>query len=208
MNLEKLQIAQQDFLRVYPQGFQDPKMAELAKKHQVDKMTDFVLDVFSRDQFNIPERILENWAKAVSRSSMVSMFEKPKFKNMLHDLSAHEKELMINGLYELLHGDAKAGFNAQLDILKQYKLAKWSLISAVPAYFKPQQEVFIKPTTAKGVIKYFELPNLIYKPTPSWDFYCEYRKQILALMNFVDKQLAPNTAAFCGFLMMSLPNKS
>lgn len=208
MNLEKLQIAQQDFLRVYPQGFKDIKMVELGKKHQVDKMTDFVLDVFSRDQFNLPDRILENWAKTVSRSSMVSMFEKPKFKNMLNDLSAHEKELMVNGLYELLHGDAEAGFNAQLDLLKQYKLAKWSLISAVPAYFKPQQEVFIKPTTAKGVIKHFELPDLIYKPTPSWAFYCEYRKQILALMNFVDKQLAPNTAAFCGFLMMSLPNKS
>jgi RecG-like helicase len=205
MNLEKLQIAQQDFLRVYPQGFQDEKMLELSKKHRVDKMTDFVLDVFSRDQFNIPANILENWAKTVSRSSMVSTFEKPKFKNMLNDLSAHEKELMINGLYEQLHGDAEAGFNAQLDILKQYKLAKWSLISVVPAYFKPQEEVFIKPTTAKGVIKHFELPNLTYKATPSWEFYCEYRQQVLSMMNFVDKQLAPNTPAFCGFLMMSLP---
>ena len=206
MNLEKLQIAQQDFLRVYPQGFQDIKMLELTKKHNVDKMTDFVLDVFSRDQFNLPARILENWAKAVSRSSMVSTFEKPKFKNMLNDLSAYERELMVNGLYELLHGDAEAGFNAQLDILKQYKLAKWSLISVVPAYFKPQQEVFIKPTTTKGVIKHFELADIQYKPTPSWEFYCDYRRRVLSMMSFVDKQLAPNTAAFCGFLMMSVTN--
>ncbi len=205
MNLEKLQIAQQDFLRVYPQGFQDIKMLELTKKHNVDKMTDFVLDVFSRDRFNQPELILEHWAKAVSRSSMVSLFEKPKFKNLLNDLSTHEKDLMVNGLYEHLHGDAESGFNAQLDILKQYKLAKWSLISVVPAYFKPQEEVFIKPTTTKGVIKHFELEGIKYSPTPSWSFYSDYRQRVLTMMDFVDKQLTPNTAAFCGFLMMSIP---
>ena len=205
MNLEKLQIAQQDFLLAFPAGFQHPKMLEVGKKHKMDKMIEFAQEVFSKSAFNLTDRVLESWVKVVSRSSMVSMFEKPKFKDMVNDLPARERELLADGLYEFLFGDQQKGFEQQLDILAHYKLAKWSLISIVPAYVSPQKEVFVKPTTAKGVIKHFDLQGLEYKAKPSWEFYQEYRKQILAMSDFVDPSLKPNTAAFCGFLMMSLP---
>lgn len=205
MNLEKLQIAQQDFLLAYPEGFESPKMIEVGKKHKMGKMIEFSQEAFTKTAFNHPEKVLELWQKLVSRSSMVSMFEKPKFKDMINDLSQTQKEQLCRGLYEFLHGEQEVGFNLQLEILSYYKLAKWALISIVPAYYHPQTEVFIKPTTAKGVIKHFELQNLTYKAKPSWAFYQEYRKQILTMRNFVDASLAPNTAAFCGFLMMNLP---
>ena len=205
MNLEKLQIAQQDFLLAFPEGFQHPKMLEVGKKHKMDKMIEFAQDAFTKIAFNQTDKILDNWVKLVSRSSMVSMFEKPRFKDMVNDLSAQEREQLAGGLYEFLYGDQQQGFEQQLDILAHYKLAKWSLISIAPAYISPQQEVFVKPTTAKGVIKHFDLQGLEYKAKPSWAFYQEYRKQILAMSDFVDSGLKPNTAAFCGFLMMSLP---
>ena len=62
----------------------------------------------------------------------------------------------------------------------------------------------MKPTTVKGVIKQFEL-DLDYKPQPTWAFYSEYRDTILEMGGQVDPAIAPSNAAFCGFLMMSLP---
>jgi hypothetical protein len=91
-----------------------------------------------------------------------------------------------------------------LSVLQTGKLAKWSLMTILPVYFNPQQEVFVKPTTAKGVIKYFELESLEYKPMPSWEFYKTFRETILEMRSMVDASLAPNNAAFTGFLMMSM----
>ena len=62
-----------------------------------------------------------------------------------------------------------------LEVLKIGKLAKWFLITICPTYFRPQFDVYVKPTTAKGVIEFFELESLQYKPTPTWAFYEEYR---------------------------------
>ena len=105
-----------------------------------------------------------------------------------------------------LHGNQKqSGFeiNAQC-ILKSAKLAKWSLITILPNYYYPNEDVFIKPTTTKAAIKYFELENLDYKPTqPSWDFYVQYKAAFLEMKSKVDNSLSPNNAAFGGFLMMS-----
>ncbi len=77
----------------------------------------------------------------------------------------------------------------------------------IPVYFRPQIEVFVKPTTAKGVIKFFELESLQYKPTPTWAFYEEYRAVINAMKSKADACLAPSNAAFTEFLMMSLESQ-
>lgn len=39
MNLKKLKQAEADFLTRYPDGFTDPAMAPIKKKHNVDKLT-------------------------------------------------------------------------------------------------------------------------------------------------------------------------
>ena len=111
---------------------------------------------------------------------------------------------MVGGLKEQLHGDQQKGFEKILDIMKIGKMAKWTLISICPVYFRPQEEVFVKPTTAKGVIAHFELESLLYRPQPYWAFYEEFRSVINQMKNEVDPSLSPNSAAFTGFLMMSL----
>lgn len=77
----------------------------------------------------------------------------------------------------------------------------------IPMSRSGQVEVFVKPTTAKCVIEFFELTSLQYKPTPTWAFYEEYRDIITEMKSKVDSCLAPSNAAFSGFLMMSLENK-
>jgi hypothetical protein len=54
------------------------------------------------------------------------------------------------------------------------------------------------------VVKFFELPDLIYKPRPSYDFYKVYRETINSMKKQVDKDFSPYNAAFSGFLMMSM----
>ena len=42
MNIDKLKMAQANFLLQYPEGFADPGLAPVRKKHNVDKLTEFL----------------------------------------------------------------------------------------------------------------------------------------------------------------------
>ncbi len=207
MNIEKLKIAEELFFERYPEGFRNPEIIAIAKKHKIDKMTQLAQESFSEENFNNPELIIENMGKIVSRASMVSMFEKPKFRDFAKSLGSDEKEALAFGLKEQLYGNEEEGFDIVVDILKTEKLAKWPLVTISLIYFRPQSEVFIKPTTVKGIIEFLELSSLTYKPGPTWAFYSEYRKIFNSMKEQVSPLLSPDNAAFSGFLMMSLPTK-
>ena len=204
MNIGKLLQAEAEFLAKYPSGFMDPELEAIGKKHKMGKMIELTQDVFKPLAFINNEAILDSWIKVVSRSSMVSLFEKPKFKDCLHSLSPSDKQAIVDGLYQQLHGKEENGFNAILGILEKHKMAKWSLITIVPAYFSPTEAVFVKPTTAKGVVTKYELTGLVYKPRPSWAFYSAYKKAIHEMKAKVDAHLSMSNAAFSGFLMMTM----
>ena len=71
-------------------------------------------------------------------------------------------------------------------------------------YNNRQKEYFIKPTTTKNVIKYFDIKDLIYKPTPSFEFYDAYKKVLNEMKKNVDKSLSFDNAAFTGFLRIAM----
>lgn len=200
----KLKQAQTEFLSHYPGGFSDPEMEKIGKKHRMDKMVAMAQECFSKKACKDVEVTADNMVKVVSRSSMVSMFEKPKFRDFVKGLSTDEKAFMVNGLQQFLHGKQQFGLESLVDILRTEKLAKWSLVTIIPAYYAPDTEVFVKPTTAKGVIQHFEVPDLVYKPQPTWAFYQAYRRLINEAKKSVDPSLSPSNAAFSGFLMMAM----
>ena len=204
MNWEKLTKVERNFLDRYPGGFQDPEMQAIAKKHKPEKMDAMAREFFCEDGFSITETLTEHLIKVVSASSMVSVFEKPRFRDFIRSLNSNDKDALSNALYERLYGDEEKGFNAYLESLSMGKLAKWTLMTVVPAYLRPREEVFIKPTTAKGIIKTFEIEDLVYKPRPSYEFYTAFRKLINEMKTRVDPSLSPSNAAFSGFLMMSM----
>ena len=204
MNLQKLKMAEAMFLAQYPGGFSAPQMAAVRKKHNMDKLIEFAHESFAKRRFNDAEKVAEDMIKLVSRSSMVSMFEKPKFRDFVQRLDMNEKHFLANALKRLLHGKQQSGFEGLVDLLQTEKIAKWSLISVIPAYYAPTAEVFVKPTTAKGVIKNFDVDQLEYKPLPSWTFYSGYRDLINTAKQQVDSSLSPSNAAFSGFLMMAM----
>jgi hypothetical protein len=204
MNKAKLKEAEARFFRLYPGGFSNPSMLEIAKKHKIAKMNKLAQDSFHIDQFEDPGKIIDSMLKIVSQSSLVSIFEKPKFRDLVKIMSIDEKERMSLGLREFLHGNQGFGFELMAGLLSEYKLAKWTLLTVCPVYYRPGIEVFIKPNTTKGVITYFELDELKYSPKPTFEFYRGYREQINLMKAEVDPSLQADNAAFGGFLMMSI----
>ena len=205
MNQQKLREAEASFLQRYPGGFSDPEMAAVKKKHNVDALVEFTRQSLTRANFSRPEFIADTLVKIVSRSSMVSRFEKPKFRDFVGALNSQERQALSDAFEKRLYGRQKRqGFEEILGMLAHHRLAKWAVISVVPFYFSPNKEAFVKPTTAKGIIRYLEVPQLQYKPTPSWEFYRGY----VGLLDDIRKELvptlSPNYAALTGFLMMSI----
>lgn len=207
MNLAKLKLAEENFIRRYPGGFSHPQMMELTKKHKVEKMKKMAADGLADEQFANIGGIIEAMGRIVSQSSLISVFEKPKFRDLLKGLSGSEQGHLAHGLKEFLHGDQAFGFGLMVGLLQEYKLAKWPLLTVFGIYYRPQIEVFVKPTTAKGIIEYFELAGLKYNSNPTFAFYAAYRDQIRQLKQQVHPALQVDNAAFCGFLMMTMETK-
>lgn len=204
MNLKKLKQAEVAFFDRYPGGFANPEMIAIRKKHKLDKMIELTQDSFVKRNFKLPELVVENMIKVVTRSSLISVFEKPKFRDFARSLPSKDKKTLTRGLEELLHGNEQFGFETVLGVLKSGKLAKWSLMTICQAYYRPQFDVFVKPTTVKGIIEIFELKNLHYQPAPTWAFYDEYRATINEMKTKVDASLSPYNVAFSGFLMRGI----
>lgn len=208
MNLSKLKQAEEAFLHRYPGGFDNHEIIAIRKKkHNVDQMIAFARERFAKRNFKLPDQIVQNMIKVVSRSSVISVFEKPRFRDFANALSSKDANLLTVGLEELLHGNEQIGFETILETLKSGKLAKCSLMTVCQTYFHPQRDVLVKPTTVKGIIEYFELKNLQYKPTPTWAFYDSYRSAIHDMKSKVDQSLSPSNAAFSWFLLLSFHGK-
>ena len=204
LNREKLREAEANFLQRYPGGFADPAMKAIKKKHNVDKLIDFTQESLTRVNCHRPDFVAETLLKIVSRSSMVSRFEKPRFRDFLDALGSDEKRALAYAVEQRLYGRKQQGFEDILGMLLHHRLAKWAIISVVPFYFSPRREAFVKPTTTKAILAQLQIENLHYNATPSWDFYKGFRKLIADIRKEVDPSLSPNNAALTGFLMMSL----
>ena len=206
MNIDVLKKAEKQFLMEYPGGFNHPQMVAIGKKHKMKQQEDFAQTSLSKDAFNNPRELVSNVSKLVTRSSLISVFEKPKFRDLLKSLGSHGIENLTEALFELIHGKEQLGFEQLVYFLQEYKLGKWPLATIIQTYYRSSKDVFVKPTTTKLIIEKLEL-GLLYKPTPTWEFYKNYRKIIQDLKKKVDKSFTTNNPAFCGFLMIALAER-
>jgi hypothetical protein len=203
VNITRLREAEALFLLQYPGGFDSPDLQQQVRRHNVGKLIETAAAALAPGRFRYPAPVLEDIVRIVSRSSMLSLFEKPKFRDYVNGLARDDRARLAGAYKRLLHGDQARGFGEVADILAEGRLAKWSLITVCLFYCDPQHEVFVKPTTTKNVIRQFELEDLVYRPQPTWDFYAGYRSAIDTMKARVSPALSPNNAAFTGFLMMA-----
>ncbi len=205
MNLIRLKEAEAAFLARYPGGFDDPDLEHVRKRHNVGKLSAYARENLTPAVFGQPQKFADALWTIVSRSSMVSRFEKPPFREMLDSLTSRDKSRLAAAYEMRLTGRRKRqGFDEIVDFLAHYKLARWSLVSAVPYYFAPTREAFVKPTTAKKIVAGLEVDDLHYRPRPDWAFYDGYRRLLLAIKREIDPSLGGNNAGIAGFLMTTL----
>ena len=168
MNTDRLKAAEAAFLSRYPEGFDDPGLAAVRKRHDVGRLSEFAGENLQPSLFSKPDHVLKTVERIVGRSSMVSRFEKPRFREFVTALAGHEKDFFVQALSQRLFGpDHEQGFTALVSMLAGYGAAKWPVVSAVPFYFAPNSEAFVKPTTAKRVIAFLEVEGLTYAPRPN-----------------------------------------
>jgi hypothetical protein len=204
MKLEKLDLLEEEFLKAYPEGFESPELVAIKKKHKMDKMQTFVSTHFTKSSFEDPLEVFEQFTKLISKSSLVSVFEKTQFRNDAKIMSDLERQSISNSIYEFLYGNQGAGFEGLIDVLTAYKLAKWPILTVIGLYMHPEYEVLVKPTTAKGILKYFEVEEFKYTSKPNYAFYEAYRTLINEIKEDAGNHLKVDNAAFCGFLMMTI----
>ena len=204
MNINKLIRLESEFLHQYPNGFKSEEMVKVKKKHNLNKVTEYLKKVCSKENMKLGLSVYDDVIKVVSKSSMVSVFEKMKFRDLAKELDNLDKHFLKDSIYELIHGDEENGFNMMISLLAPYKLAKWPIITVWRAYWNIEYDVFVKPTTVKKIINYLELEDIKYTPKVNYDFYKKYRVYINELKKNVIPSLKPNNPAFSGFLMMTI----
>jgi len=207
MRQDILKSYEAEFLALHPLGFQEPDLLKMAKKYKSEKMHQLALDTLGPEAFDKPDDVARSMIKIIATSPLVSMFEKPKFKDYINSRSPEDIQTLVASLYQLLHEDQEKGFNQLVDCLALGNLAKWSLITVFMYYLAPHDEVFCKPTTVKNILKTFEIQDISYQPRPSYDFYIKFRTYILQMKASTSPILGPDNAAFSGFLMMMMPGK-
>jgi len=204
MYLKKLQDLESEFLHRYSTGFKDEQFFPQIKKFNPKKLEAFAKEALKKENFSNPKLLVEGFFKTVQKAVMVSLFDKLKLKDAISSLNSYEKDMLSIEIYELLYGDKKEGFEGLVEFLSQYNLAKWTIISVAPYCINRHSEYFIKPTTTKNIIKYFELKDCIYKPRPSFEFYEHYTKILDDMKKNLDESLTFDNVAFTSFLKIAL----
>lgn len=204
MNFDKLKQVEREFLLHYPDGFESPELQERGKKHKLQKHVAYIREVCSKDYMNQGLSAFNDVMKVVTNASLVSVFEKVKFRDFVKEIDDHDKHELMGAIFELIHGDEEEGFGRLVSLLDFYKLAKWPLVSIWLAYYDVNYQVFIKPTTVKKIIKHLELDDITYASKPSYAFYTKYRTHLNEIKKHVDERLQVNNPAFSAIFMLTI----
>lgn len=204
MNYNRLKELEKEFLERFPLGFYSPEMVVMGKKHKLHKVRDYLLEVCSKENMKLGLSVYDDIMKAVTKSSMVSVFEKVRFRDLAKEFDNAEKHFLLDSIYELLHGDEERGFNMMVSLLHPFKLAKWPILTMWRVYWNLDYDVFMKPTTVKKILKALEVEDIKYEVKPSYELYAKYRTFLNSLKEHLDESLYPNNPAFSGFFMMTI----
>lgn len=204
MNLDKLKEAEANFFAFYPKGFEDEGLLPIIKRHNTAGIGKSVRELFAPERFQNADEICESFVKIVSKSTLISLFEKPKVRDMVKQMSMDQRDMLSIALYEMLHGKREKGFEMIVEVLALYSLAKWSIVTLIPYYYDRENNFFIKPNTTKDIIKFFEIGGIIYKPRPTYEFYSRYTQILSQMREHVSPLIGRDNAGFTGFLMMAM----
>ena len=109
---------------------------------------------------------------------------------------------VVDAVYEMIHIDQGTGFDRLANLLREYKMAKWPILSVPLFYLDGEYEVLIKPTTVKKVLEYMECTEVKYTSKANYEFYRQYRDFLNLLKSQADPRLSKNNGAFQAVFML------
>lgn len=204
MNIEKLKECEYRFYDYYKDGFNDEKLVKTVKLFNTIKFNEMAKKSFAIENFSNIEIVTEGFFTILLKSPLVSFYEGDTLRKALKSFTNFEKEMLSIYLQDILYGNLKNSFDDFIELMATKNLAKWHIITLIPYYFLPNENYFLKPTTTKNIIKYFELENLKYSSKPTFKFYKEYIKMLEKMKKVVKKELVDDNAKFTGFLRMTM----
>ncbi len=162
------------FFSIYPDGFNDEAMLKAKKKHDDSKIIDFFANLTENDFKNKrPETLCEQISKILSKSTMISTFEKITFRNYIANKDIQLPFLM--SLYNLIYYYNEESFNDFIDALSLLKeernafAAKWPIVTFF-TYYNIEHAFPVKPTTVKKVAKMLNF-DIEYNSRPNFTTY-------------------------------------
>ncbi len=206
MNLEKLKECEERFFEYYKDGFEDEKLAKTNKLFNTQKFHTLAKDSFALENFSNIEKITEDFFNILLKSPLISFYEGDLLKNALKNFTIFEKDMLSIYLQDLLYGSFEDSFDDFVELLASKNLAKWHILALIPYYFAPDKNYFLKPSTTRNIIKYFELKDIKYSSKPSFEFYKNYTKSLDIMKNSVNPKLRDDNAKFTGFLRITMSN--
>ncbi len=204
MNIKKLKELEESFFEYYPKGFEDEKLIKISKLFNTPKFHKLAKNSFELKNFSNIEQICEDFFTILLKSPLISFYEGDILKKALKSFTNFEKDMLSIYLQDILHNDIESSFEDFIELLSSKNLAKWQIITLIPYYFEPNKNYFLKPSTTKNIIKYFEIEDLKYNSKPSFEFYKNYIKVLEIMKNSVRSELRDDNARFTGFLRMAM----
>ena len=177
------------FLLRFPNGLDDEEFLELGKKHKSSsKILEMVKNEIDLESFQLEDNyhVSKNIGliiKMVTKSTMVSVFEKVAFKNYLADPLVHVSFLQsLYAMLKNLNEDTMAEFVGVLNYRRldsSKKVATWPIVTFFLIYFDEYNEVYIKPTTIRRLAKLLEF-DIKYESTPNYMTYQRVKEMVMA----------------------------
>lgn len=162
------------FYAEYEDGLEDEKWIKLGKKYDdraIVQFFDELDDVYfmENDEFEI----VEDFMKILSKSALISTFEKIALRNYFSNIKSHKafvnavKRLYLNGMDEF--DNLVATLSMLKDEEKNANAAKWPIVSTICNYMFDEAYP-VKPTTVKAVAKLLKT-DIYYSSKPNLETY-------------------------------------
>jgi hypothetical protein len=189
--------ARRDFLRVFPDGFQDELYLAWERDYKVDAHRRWRADVGGKAELRAAlgaGRHREVAAAAVRVEAgrpLLFSFEKMALRDAVirSEMGARR---FAEGLYDWLHGPGgeRERFDRWTEVVqslprRQTRVATWPVVTVFGAIARPRVHVFMKPLTIRRAAEAYGF-DLGYSSTPSWDTY----SRVLELARLVRTDLA------------------
>lgn len=181
----------EDFLREFPEAFQDPKYLEQERnfKLETSQLCNTLLGQERLAQLIADKdwnTVASDIKTLVNKTNMLqASFERPQLIAAFADTD--KQTILIPALYDCLHGEGSPG--ARLgrfsDVLQDFNLGKWTFATYFLFLNDPLNCMFIKPESIKRALEISQYPA-DYESTPSAALY----DQFLGFAAFLKSRLA------------------